>query len=269
MGLNLALTKVTSDREIGTKIYLQLCDFKDAIRIGDKERQELFRCAMEISRKLETVKYHRDNLIHILDDEIQKRHASMEESNVTVVDLTTGAEKEAEAFLMQGKSCLDVLVKILKPLFGIKLHSYGEAGDKVAKSLNGNLKADELARAQPLLELIQQDKAWIKQWFSAQRDTIAHYKTLPSSGFVGVPDQSGRLRYLPPVTNNSIPFHELVTVLYQNLLTFCEDFLALAVSVKFPPGIIGGVIPEDNRDKDYPRKFGMFLASQGVDANPT
>jgi hypothetical protein len=58
-------------------------------------------------------------------------------------------------------------------------------------------------------------------------------------------------------------------VLYQNLLTFCEDFLALAVSVKFPPGIILGIIPEDNRDKDYPRKFGMFLASQGGEANPT
>jgi hypothetical protein len=163
MSLNLALTKLSSDGEIGTKIYLQLCDFKDVIRLGEKERQELFRCAMEIMRKLETVKYHRDNLIHILDDEIQKRHASMEESNVAVVDLTTGAEKEAEAFLMQGKSCLDVLVKILKPLFGIMLHSYGEAGNKVAKSLNGNLKAGELAKAQPLFELIQQDKAWIKR----------------------------------------------------------------------------------------------------------
>jgi predicted transcriptional regulator YheO len=77
--------------------------------------------------------------------------------------LTTGVEKELEAFLLQGKSCLDVLVKILDPVLGIKLHSYGDGGEKVIKALSNNLTEQEVKRAAPLLELMENNKGWISK----------------------------------------------------------------------------------------------------------
>ena len=259
MSADLAIKKLTSDKEIAAKIFLQLSHIKDAIRVDEGAKARLFQHAIEVARKLESVKYHRDNLLRICREELTKLQGSGENSNVPVIDLATGAEKEVEAFLMQGKSCLDLLVKIFEPLLGIKLHSYGQGGDRVLKALRNRLKGDEARRAQPLIDVIEDDQGWIHRWFKRDRDTITHYKTLPSSGFVGVPDRDGLLHYRTPTTLDGISFEQLVQVLYQNLLTFCEDFLALAASIKFHPGIVLGSIPEEERDKEHPLRYGMFM----------
>jgi hypothetical protein len=267
--VDLALTRINADGEVMAKVWLQLCDLKDAINVPEKNKEALYRWAIDLTRKLESVRYHRDNLLRVLDDEFKKRATETEPTNVALIDLTTGAETELEAFLMQGKSSLDVLVKIFVPLLGIKLHSYGNAGGKVAKTLRNNLKGDQLARAQDLLSLIDKDKPWIGKWFGSKRDTVTHYKPIQSSGFVTLPIQDGVPRYAPPVTDNGIAFQEAVVLLYQNLLTFCEDFLALAVSITFPPMIVLSVIPERKRDKEYPRRYGMYLARPASDEAAT
>jgi hypothetical protein len=257
--MDFSLTRINADLEVSTKIWLQLCDLKDAIRIGEKDREALFRWAIDLIRKLEGVKYHGDNLLRILNEEFKKRANQTDPTNLTEVDLTTGAERELEAFLMQGKSTLDVLVKIFVPLFGLKLHSYGDGGAKVAKALRRNLKSDQLARAENLLRLIDTERHWIEKWFGSQRDTVAHYRPIQSRGFITPPVTDGVPRHAPPALDDGTPFHELVTVLYHNLLTFCEDFLVLAVSIQFPPMIKLGVVPEDKRDREHPGRYGMFL----------
>lgn len=259
--MDFAITKINADPQVMAKVWLQLTHFKSAIQIPDKRKEELFGWAIDLTKKLMSVKYHRDNLLRILNDEFEKRSKDTEPTNVTVVDVSTGAERELEAFLMQGKSALDVLVKIFVPLFGFKIHSYGDAGNKVVKTLRGNLKAEQLASAADLITLIEQDKEWIEKWFGTHRDTVTHYKPIKSSGFVTPPIKDGIPRHAPPMTEDGVPFHEAVVTLYENLLTFCEDFIALAVSITFPPAFVIGVIPEDKRDKEHPLKYGMFFAN--------
>lgn len=259
--MDFAITRINADPEVTTKVWLQLTHFKSAIQIPEKKKEDLFGWAIDLTKKLMSVKYHRDNLLRILNEEFEKRSKDTEPTNVTVIDLSTGAERELEAFLMQGKSALDVLVKIFIPLFGFKIHSYAEGGNKVVKTLRRNLKAEQLARAENLLSLIEHDKEWIEKWFGTRRDTITHYKPIKSSGFVTPPIKNGVPRHAPPMTEDGVPFHQVVVTLYENLLTFCEDFMALAVSITFPPVFVIGVIPEDKRDKQHPLKYGMFFAN--------
>lgn len=267
--MDFAITRINADPELMRKVWLQLTHFKDAIQIPEKRKEELFAWAIDLTKKLMSVKYHRDNLLRILNEEFEKRSKATESTNVTVVDVSTGAERELEAFLMQGKSSLDVLVKIFVPIFGIKIHTYGDGGNKVAKTLRGNLKVEQLVRAEHLLRLIEQDKEWIEKWFGARRDTVAHYKPIKSSGFVTPPIKDGIPRHAPPMTEDGVPFHEVVVTLYENLLTFCEDFIALTVSITFPPAFVIGVIPEDKRDKEDPLKYGYFFANPPTDTPAT
>lgn len=259
--MNITLTQINASPEVMAKIYMQLCDFKDAIQIPEERKRQLFNWSMDVTRKLESVKYHRDNLLRILNEEFEKRSTKTDSTNATFIELNTGAEKEFEAFLLQGKSTLDILVKVFIPLFGIKLHSYGDGGEKVSRTLKRNLKAEQLSRAQHLLSLIEQDKEWIEKWFCGHRDTVAHYRPMPSSGFVTPPVIDGIPRHSPPTTSDGIAFHEAVVVLYSNLLTFAEDFLALSVHITFPTIFTVGVLPPEGRDKKYPRKYGMFFST--------
>jgi len=257
---DVALSRLVSDKDISTRLYLQLCDLKDAILIDERRKGDLFRCVVEIMRKLETVKYHRDNLLKRVSEEMRVRGGTRNEEICYIVDLTTGVEKEFEAFLMQGKACLDVLVKILQPLFQVKLHSYGHGGTKVIKALRKNLPPAELQLAENLICLIENDREWIGKWFKDERDTVTHYRAIVSSGFVTTPRSAeGESRHLGPALMDGTPFCQAVSVLYHNLLTFCEDFIPLAVSVNFPKGILLRLIPEGERDAEYPRKYGMVL----------
>jgi len=247
---------MVSDKEISTRIYMQHCDLRQAIILPENQKENLLRSILEVMKKLESVKYHRDNLLRILKEEINKTSI---DHGVTHIDLTTGAERELEAFIMQGKSCLDVLTKILEPLIGAKIHSYGNSGDKVISVLENNLSDEEKERAKSLVKMIQDDKEWIKKWFKNDRDIITHYKTIQSTGFARKHMEDGKVAYKLPETSEGVPIHEIVITNYQNLLGFCEDFIALSSSIKFHPGIIIGILPQEKRDKEYPRKFGMFM----------
>jgi hypothetical protein len=258
--VGIAITRINASPEVMTRIWMQLCDFKDAIQMPDDRKEALFQWAIDLIRKLETVKYHRDNLLRVVSDQFE-RGSDPDRANHTFIEINTAAEKEFEAFLLQGKSTLDVLVKVFVPLFNIKLHSYGDGGEKVSRTLKRNLSAELLARAQHLLTLVEEDKGWIEKWFGSHRDTVAHYKPISSSGFVTPPINDDAPRHAPPATSDGVSFHEAVVVLYENLLTFAEDFLALAVNVAIMPVFTVGTIPVERRDKEYPRKWGLAFAS--------
>ena len=237
--MDITLSKLVADKDISTRLYMQLCDLKNVIQITEEQKGILFQRLVEVMKKLETVKYHRDNLLKRVAEQMEARRGTDHENNCYEIDFTTGVEKEFEAFLIQGKSSLDILVQVLQPLFGIKLHSYGDGGTRVIKALRNNLPREEVERAQGVIQLIDDDREWIEKWFKSERDTVTHYRTIVSSGFVAAPRsiESGT-KHLVPTPRDGTPFHQAVNVLYYNLLTFCQDFIPLAVSVKFHRGIV-------------------------------
>lgn len=252
----IALTKLISDMEIGVRIYMQYCDIHEAVNLPQDAKDDIIKIMVEVMRKLEAAKYHRDNLLRVIDEEVRR---DVPDELCSQVDLTTGAEKELEAFIMQGKSCLDVLTKIFKPLMDVKIHSYGDSGERVVKVLENNLPAAEKDRAKPLIKMIRDDRNWIEKWFKNERDSITHYRAVQSTGFLRKSFGSGETVVDLPETPAGIPLHEIVTTNYSNLISFCEDFIALSLSIKFFNGVILGVLTEERRDETHPRKFGLFV----------
>lgn len=163
------VSKLTSEPEVTGRLWMQICEFKNAIQIEEQQMKDLLTNVLEIMKKLESVNYHRTNLVRVVAEQLEAR-GKRQELNA---DRSTGAEKEFEAFLLQGKATLDVLVKVLLPLCNIKLQTYGDGGKRVLKALNNNLPKAELTRADWLVRMIEVSTPWIEQWVGSYRDTIA------------------------------------------------------------------------------------------------
>ena len=137
--------------------------------------------------------------------------------------------EEFEALVLQAKATLDVMAKVLRPLTGIDVQTYAEDGKGVAKRLNNNLPKDLKERGAWLLRLVEAAVPWMEQWIGPHRDTVAHYRTLQSSGFVGVPNSSDSLVFSAPRDRSGAPLTDVADALFQDLFAFCQDFLVSQV----------------------------------------
>lgn len=253
---DLVLGRITSDMEIASKIYMQVTDLMGAL--FELNQGVYVAHVLEVMKKLESVKYHYDNLERIVGEELAKRETEPSKVEFATFDTTTGVEKEFEAFLMQGKATLDVLVRTLKPLLGIDLHSYGEGGQRVLRALQNNLPKGQTEKAEPLKQLVSDAAPWVRQWFGDNRDTITHYRALESTGFVSLPGEGSAVRDIPPKHESGISFHEAAKLLYKNLIQFCQNFIAFSMRVRLPPIFDIELIPEAEREPDYPRTYRLI-----------
>ena len=126
---------------------------------------------------------------------------------------------------------------------------------KVAKSLRNNLPKPLLSRAERLISLVESAIPWVKQWVGPYRDTIAHYRSIESSGFVGIPDEKGHLRFFPPTDRTGAPLTEIATLLFGDLVAFCEEFLICAYRIQIPEAFQICVADERGRDAGLQIKF--------------
>ena len=253
------LHKLTSDMEISTRIYYQYCLLKDAVQLEKPQKHQLISCLIDVMKKLEALKYHKDRISELSKKLFEESgDGEKEGGSYIMVDHTTGIETEFEAFLLQGKSCLDVLVKILKPLLSISLVTYGKSGSSVIRALENNLPDGEKETAVPLLEMLKEDMDWIKEWFKSVRDGIAHYRSLESSGHMKFKPRDGEHVHRLPTDKSGASFTVLSDMLYHNMLTFCEDFIPLAMSIKFLPAIVLG--PAARSEQEFLQvKYGLYM----------
>ena len=249
------LTRAASTGPGSTALWMQFCTLKPALELTDPEAHQVVDCLLETIRKVEAVRYHCENLERMIPAELDRLNETSQFSAVAVLDMSTPVEKEFEALLLQGKACLDVLVKLLRPLSGIKLHSYGNSGKKVAKAIRANMKGGHLNRAEALLSLVTNAEDWVNHYIKSPRDTVAHYRSFPSSGFSGLPDAEGKLHHSPPVDSHGRPLQELARSVHDDLVRFCLDFLALSLSIRFRAMLRLALTPEEQRDSDSPYPY--------------
>lgn len=256
------ISRHTSEPEVTGRFWMQICEFKNAIQIDEQQMKELFAIVLEIMKKLESVNYHRTNLVRVVAEQLEIR-GKQQESNV---DRSTGAEKEFEAFLLQGKATLDVLVKVLSPLCNIQLQTYGDSGKRVLKALNNNLPKTESLRANWLGRMIEVSTPWIEQWVGPYRDTVAHYKSIESTGFVSIPNESGQLMHTPPKDKNGLLLHEFANNLFADLLVFCEDFLVFAYRIKIFKGFEVGYAEKKSQVEICQTKYSLYMVNYSEDS---
>jgi len=177
-------------------------------------------CSARPNEKLEATRYHKDNLVRIVQSvsSVVPESVARNAKQALVQDFTSGIEKEFEAFLMQGKASLDILVKIFKPLFGVSLTTFGDAGGKVKNAVRRNLATTNPERTRRLENLIIQHEDWIGKWFTQERTTVSHYRALVHSGVIYGPEEGGGAKTLAlPRTKDGFLIHEVAVSVYGKL----------------------------------------------------
>ena len=204
-------------------------------------------------KKLEKTRYHADRCALLTKEALANATAS--NTGVQHADHTSGIEAEVEAFLFQCKATLDVLAKLLRPLANIKLATFGDKGDTVIKALQRNVAQDRAVKAAELVRLIEHDQGWLTDMITL-RDTVGHFRGLVSTGVRSLHVGDAVLVH-EPSDKNGVPFTKLVATYYYNLLTFAEDFVALALNLAMPPMLAVMTVGETDREDLAKYKYGI------------
>jgi hypothetical protein len=203
----------------------------------EEKKGEIIECLISLMGKLQSLKYHSDKY-SVLEDQLYlesvKRFQEQPSSTKEAIELIS----EIEAFLMQLKSCLDILVKILIPTIGkdyIKSKTFANKGEDIIKGLKKyKTKKNVHEKAvDALIDLIQEDKdRWLTQIINL-RDTFAHYTSLRNYYFIPIKTEDGNMSAIRP-SFNGIDTKILLSNLFQNTLDFCQDFLSIALVIPLP-----------------------------------
>jgi hypothetical protein len=244
------LTQLTADDEIGARIFQQCCLLQPEVYLSKETKDQFWSSVIAVMTKLERAKYHSVRCGELARTAVA--NAPAPEAGAAHADHTTGVEAEVEAFLFQAKSTLDLLCKTLEPLLDIKVRTFGDKGDAIVRSLRNNVPDDRKDRAAELICLIEGDQEWLRRMI-ALRDTVGHFRVLSSSGLRS--QRVGERVFVgEPVDENRIEFSKTLGVLYFNLLTFCEDFLALTLNLAMPQGLtVQTVAASDRSDPSKPK----------------
>jgi len=197
----ITLGKLWTDEELCGRIYVQASHLFAAEILGDV-KEAFFEHVFSAMHKIAATKYHLDNYARL-----EQKHADaarrLFKKNPTYREEAFELIFELEAFLLQIKSSLDMLVKLVGPVLGpgtVRTHTYSDEGDSLVKGLEQYKKRNNanLEAADNLIRLVKADKDdWIAR-VVAMRDTIAHYKGVRRYQFEPVQLADGRIGVRAP-----------------------------------------------------------------------
>ncbi len=252
------LQRLISDDEIGHRIHMQVCALQPEVYMPKDRAGDLRLLTIDLMKKLDKARYHAVRCRELADAAVEAIKAQPPtESDVPVVhvDHASGIEAEVEAFLFQTKATLDVLCKVLSPVAGISLATFGDKGARVINALQRNVPKDRQDRAHEIVRLIQGDQEWLEHVIDL-RDTATHFRGLKSSG-VQAQRVGDTLLVREPCASTGEPFTRVVATAYFNLLTFCEDFVALAINLAMPNGLMVSIVADSARADVTKNKYAI------------
>jgi hypothetical protein len=148
-----------------------------------------------------------------------------------------------------------MIVKILDPILCrgfVRTITYADEGDVIVKGLQQYSKkvgvnVDAVGR---LIELIQaHKKAWLA-WVIGCRDQLSHTQALSNFNFCVRDFSQGVMQPVRPRFGGE----ETVTLLqrvFQNNLEFQQDFLAFALAIALPQGVVLSLEDPERAQSDY------------------
>jgi hypothetical protein len=237
------LTKVLdtrTPRKQGLKnFYMLVVDSTVALELPKEAKEQIFGNMLEVTKKLAKVADAVDEYEKLEKIELKRLiEEAKKQGNPELILAEDSSKLEAvvEEALSQAKSALDVAVKVLEPVVGIKLHTYGEGGKDVLKALKNNVPKQLKEKVVPLIQLVEQetDTRWL-EFLKKHRDD-QHYKNLGITSLRA----NGKGQAEPPSMPGGEPIAQSLSILYVNLFTFLMDFLAAAMLIRLitPMGYI-------------------------------
>ena len=253
---NLILLTSEKGQEIGEQFTMNLLGIpQQAMELPAKQKEDMFLISIEIFKKLSKLANAVDKYAEEETKLIEEFKVKVQKDGSRIAHKSDILEAAIEEVLGQAKSTLDVLVKMFEPLLGIKLHTYGENGDKLIKALENNTPTENKEKIATIIQIVEQFKPYSKSIIGL-RTTTQHYKNIQMTPLIAEIDQKGAVTISVPKMSEQQTAREFSEVVYHNIFVFVRDLMVFSFASKFYSGIVPVVIEEKGKIK----KIGITIS---------
>lgn len=255
---NLILLTSEKGQEIGEQFTMNLLGIvaQQVMDISEKQKGDVFLTCIEIFKKLSKLANAVDKYSEEEEKIVKEFKAKIKKDGRRIAHHSDILEAAIEEILSQAKSTLDVAAKIYEPLYGIKLHTYGENGDKLINALRRNTKAQDKDKVESIINIIELFKPYSASMINLRTNT-QHYKNIQMTPIIAEVNEKGGVNISLPKTSERQTAKEFSEIIYNNTFVFIRDLLVFSFAAKFHSGIVPIVIEEKgNRIK----KIGVTIA---------
>ena len=246
---------IEDSNDIQNKILSHILFFGQNTKFHD--HKDILKAFTSLCHKINMVKYHLiryQKVENMLEQELLKSERFIDHDGVVLVERIE-LTAEYESFLVQVKSSLDILVKFLNIIYRngqknpMKFQStFSDKGKGVIKSIEKYLRqnSQDKDKLLELLRYLKNECAVMPEegsdeihWLTSiinKRDTIAHFQK-PEYFAFQIVYLGGKNTITRPQFTKTMSMFESLQIVYDNLLVFVQDFIALL----FIPYLDGGL----------------------------
>lgn len=258
---NLILLTSEKGHEIGEQFTMNLLGVpREALDIPEKEKTEVFLIFIEICKKLSKVANAADKYIEEESKIIKEFAEKVQKDKKRIAHHSDILEGAIEEVLSQAKSALDVTVKIYEPLFGFKLHTYGENGDKLINALKRNTRMQDKDKVERIINVIELFKPYSKSIIGLRTST-QHYRNIKMTPLIVETNEKGSLNIFLPKMSQEQTAKEFAEIIYHNIFVFIRDLLIFSFASKFYSGLVPVVIEEKG---ERIKKIGVTISADAL-----
>lgn len=258
---NLILLTSEKGHEIGEQFTMNLLGIpQQAMDIPAKQKEEIFLISIEIFKKLSKLANAVDKYSEEEAKLIKEFKEKVQKDGKRIAHQSDILEAAIEEVLGQAKSTLDVAVKMFEPLLGIKLHTYGENGDKLIKALKNNTPTEDKNKIDAIVRIVELFKPYSESIIGL-RTTTQHYKNIQMTPLIAVAGENRSIEIAVPKISQGRTAKEFSEIVYHNIFVFIRDLMIFSFASKFYDGIVPVVIEEKG---DRIRKIGVTIAENAL-----
>lgn len=249
------------DSEKGKEIgggFTYLChEFNKFLELPEDKKGEIIEPIISVMKKLGKVAEAVDRYESLEEVKMSAliKRAEKDKSSIhlTHQDKSVELEGAVEEVVSNSKAALDSAVKILRPLWGIDLPTYKNAGKNVAASLR-NVPIPSQPRVAKLIALIENSEPWMRK-LRDQRTKSEHHGVSTVSPLSVTIVRGKPVKEYPTVGEN-MSAREFINIVYDNIFCFLQEFIILALASKSFEGLIPVVT---NGESGRKRRFGFRI----------
>ena len=241
---NLILLTSEKGHGIGEQFTMNLLGIpQQAMDIPTKQKEEIFLISIEIFKKLSKLANAVDKYAEEEAKLIEEFKEKLQKDGRRIAHQSDILEAAIEEVLGQAKSTLDIAVKMFEPLLGIKLHTYGENGDKLIKALKNNTPSEDKNKIAAIIQIVELFKPYSESIIGL-RTTTQHYKNIQMTPLIAVADEKDAINITVPKMSQQQTAREFSEIVYHNIFVFIRDLMIFSFASKFYSGLIPVVIEE-------------------------
>ncbi|MBI1982649.1 MAG: hypothetical protein HYS61_00435 [Acidobacteria bacterium] len=214
-------------------------DISSRMELSQEEQEQVLVVLVLVARKLASMYQHKAKFQDVLASLVTRVEARRppDPPFAEEIELSQDLFIEFDEFLVQLKSALDHVVKVLVPILGARrwtIRTFAKRGDGVIRALESASPSEYRERSFAIIEhLIRPNQEWIQMSIDA-RDRLNHFLDGGISWeYFGVCQTAEGVIQTPKWAADQT-LDQLMEIVWANAFRFCEDFVAFSLAMRLP-----------------------------------